>query len=86
MKLRYYLRGLGLGIVITTVFFAVSRPGHAMSDQEVMKRAKELGMVENKVLLELESRSVTEDDEAEEENTDRIPESETETEEQKTEE
>lgn len=48
MKLRYYMRGLGIGIAITAVIMSVAL--HAklkpMSDQEVIARAKELGMEE----------------------------------------
>ena len=55
MKIRYYLRGLGLGILITSIFFLVSNSGAArtMSDEQIKARAKELGMIENKVLAEI---------------------------------
>lgn len=53
MERRYYLRGLGVGIAVTALVMGVmtSRSGR-MTDQEVIARAKELGMVENTVLLE----------------------------------
>lgn len=52
MKLRYYLRGLGIGIAVTALFFVIytGRVNHGMSDEEVKKRAAELGMIENTVL------------------------------------
>lgn len=54
MKIRYYLRGLGLGIVFTAVFFLLSDDGSkTMSDEMVKARAKELGMIENVVLAEI---------------------------------
>ena len=48
MKVKYYLRGMGVGILITTLIFAVSyaiqKP--KMSDEEIIAAAKQLGMVE----------------------------------------
>lgn len=48
MKLKYYLRGLGLGIVLTAILMGVTlgRNTSKMSDEEIIKRAKQLGMVE----------------------------------------
>lgn len=47
MKLKYYLRGLGIGIITTTILlmiaFALHKP--AMSDADIIARAKQLGMV-----------------------------------------
>lgn len=47
MKLKYYLRGCGVGILITVVIFmvAIKAKGGIMTDQKVMRRASELGMV-----------------------------------------
>lgn len=47
MKLKYYLRGLGIGIIVTTIVLTVSNTtgGKSISDEEVIKRAEELGMV-----------------------------------------
>ena len=43
MRLKYFLRGLG--IVVTTIILAISHnAGRRMSDSEVIERAKELGM------------------------------------------
>lgn len=53
MERKYYLRGLGLGIVITAVIMGVALSGRrAMTDDEIIARAKELGMVENTVLAD----------------------------------
>lgn len=48
MKLRFYLRGLGIGIIITAVILGIAFRGQkgSMSDEEVIERAKELGMEE----------------------------------------
>lgn len=54
MKIRYYLRGLGLGILVTAIFFMVSgKNSQPMSDEMIKARAKELGMSESVVLSEL---------------------------------
>jgi hypothetical protein len=47
MKLKYYLRGLGIGIIVTTIILMISfsRHGSSMSDEEIIARASELGMV-----------------------------------------
>lgn len=51
MRLRYYLRGLGIGIIVTAVIMGVSSGrNNKMSDEEIKKRAAELGMIENTVL------------------------------------
>lgn len=48
MKLRMYLRGLGLGMIVTALVlsFGVKSENKTMTDAEVRARAKELGMVE----------------------------------------
>ena len=49
MKFRYFLRGVGIGIVFATIIFSVAyrQAGNSkMTDQQVIERAKELGMVE----------------------------------------
>jgi len=48
MKLKYYLRGLGIGMIVTAVIMGVSVGGKTepMTDAQVMERAKELGMVD----------------------------------------
>ena len=42
MKRKYYLRGLGIGILITAIVFIVAGPSK-MTDDEIIKRAEELG-------------------------------------------
>lgn len=46
MKLKYYLRGLGLGVIFTTVILAISFGIHGkeISDEEIVSRAEKLGM------------------------------------------
>ncbi len=55
MEKRYYFRGLGLGIIVTAVIMGIALSGGSkreMTDNEVIARAKELGMTENTRLLE----------------------------------
>lgn len=55
MEKRYYFRGLGLGIIVTAVVMGIALSGgnkREMTDNEVIARAKELGMTENTRLLE----------------------------------
>ena len=43
MKLKYYLRGLGIGILITTIIFIIGihvNQDQMFSDEEVIRRAK----------------------------------------------
>ncbi len=46
MKLKYYLRGLGIGMVVSTLILVISyNTQNKISDEEVIMRAKKLGMV-----------------------------------------
>lgn len=45
MRLNYFLRGLGVGIVITTLILTISHSANRkMTDNEIIERARELGM------------------------------------------
>lgn len=51
MKFKYFLRGLGTGIIFTSIICLVAFQNAEVgniSDKEVIERAKELGLVENK--------------------------------------
>ena len=44
-RLKYYLRALGVGIVVTALLMGYSQKGQArMTDEEILQRAAELGM------------------------------------------
>lgn len=46
-RLKYYLRALGVGIVVTALLMGYSQRGQAqMTDEEILARAAELGMTE----------------------------------------
>lgn len=45
MKLKYYMRGLGIGILITTIVLSIGGKKEGLSDEEIMAKAKDLGMV-----------------------------------------
>ena len=51
MERKYYLRGLGIGIAVTAIIMGVVLPDkRTMTNDEIIARAKELGLVENTVL------------------------------------
>lgn len=56
MKLNYYLRGLGIGIAVTALVLHFSNGGASaapMTDEQIINRAEELGMVRGVTLSEL---------------------------------
>lgn len=68
MKLKYYLRGLGIGIIVTTLILMIAGANQKpeLSDSEIIKRAEALGMVMNEKdsgILSSEMQSETEDTE-----------------------
>lgn len=63
MNLKYYLRGLGLGIIVTAIIMGLSANSREhLSDDEIRERAKQLGMVESTVLTESGKDALAEDD------------------------
>ena len=56
MKLKFYMRGLGAGIVITTLIMGVINKPETLSDAEIKLRASKLGMVEDGVLAKVEDK------------------------------
>ena len=65
MKLKYYLRGMGIGIILTAIVmgFALGGRKATLSDAEVIKRAKALGMTE--ATAEVLTQTQSEDSEVE---------------------
>lgn len=54
MERKSFFRGLGVGIIVTAIIMGImASRNKAMTDQEIIARAKELGMVENTVLSEM---------------------------------
>lgn len=53
MNLKYYLRGLGIGIIVTALIMGIAFSGkkETLSDSEIMERAKALGMTEETTLI-----------------------------------
>lgn len=62
MRLKYYLRGLGLGIAVTATIMSISarKSGGFMTDAQIMARARQLGMVDC-VLTEMPDPETEED-------------------------
>ncbi len=52
MKLKYYLRGIGIGVIVTALIMGIALPSKfTPSDEEIIARAEELGMkMENRTL------------------------------------
>ncbi|HBA68256.1 MAG TPA: hypothetical protein DCZ40_02735 [Lachnospiraceae bacterium] len=65
MNLKYYLRGLGLGIVMTAVIMGITAPDKErnLTDEEIVEKAKDLGMIEDSELAEYleEAKAETEE-------------------------
>lgn len=56
MKLKFYLRGLGIGILVTAVIMGIAASrDRQLTDEEIKERARELGMVESVVLSDMAS-------------------------------
>ena len=55
MKLRYYLRGVGTGILVTAIIMGVALgvQNNSMTEEQIKEKAKELGMVEESLLSEV---------------------------------
>lgn len=53
MNLKYYLRGVGVGIVVTALIMGIAGGGkkQTLTDDEIRERARELGMVEESSVL-----------------------------------
>ena len=56
MKLKYYLRGLGIGIVVTAIIMSITNKPQELTDAQIKMRALELGMVEESVLADLQAK------------------------------
>lgn len=62
MKLKYYLRGLGIGIAVTALVLTLAGGGkESLTDEEIIARAKELGMVESVTLSQLADGKTSEE-------------------------
>ena len=67
MELKYYLRGLGLGIVVTAIIMGLTTSkSRTMTDAEIISRAKQLGMTEEKTLKDTVADEDEETDDGEE--------------------
>ena len=73
MKLKYYLRGVGIGLIVATLILMIASALHSnkdMSDEAIIARAEELGMVmkadaekeDKKTLADLEDPNAEETD------------------------
>lgn len=53
MKLKYYLRGLGIGVIVTALLMGIALSGRkeTLTDDEIRQRALELGMSDDTAVL-----------------------------------
>ena len=66
MKLRYYMRGLGIGIFVTAILMALTIHGKTerLTDEQIIERAEALGMemkYSSDVLADTVSENAAED-------------------------
>lgn len=62
MNLKYYVRGIGVGILFSAVVMSVAFHGsskNGLSDEQIIARAKELGMVESSTVNSLDDLLAT---------------------------
>ena len=85
MKLKYYLRGLGIGMIVTALILGISfshRQGQGtqiLTDDQIRERAEQLGMVDSSELtLAALQNSVQQQAQENTEKTEASPEPETE--------
>lgn len=66
--MKYYLRGLGIGVIVAAVLMGIALGGdkEKLTDAEIMARAKALGMVESSVLADLNKEKENKEAEIEE--------------------
>lgn len=58
MKLKYYMRGLGIGIIVTAMIMSFTRQPQELTEAQIKEKARELGMVEENVLADLKKDDV----------------------------
>ncbi len=65
MKLRYYMRGIGICMIVTTLLLGAANDGkETLTDEEIKIRAAQLGMVEEKAIVLSDLREEKENEEA----------------------
>lgn len=64
MKLKFYLRGMGVGIILTALLlhFTLPEANASMTDEEIMQRAEQLGMIQNTILSDVTTMGNNRDD------------------------
>lgn len=73
MERKYYLRGLGVGIAVTAIIMGIALSGsQSMTDDEIIARARKLGMVENTVLADTDDEDTGEENADIQDETDRV--------------
>lgn len=62
MRLKDYLRGLGMGMIVVVLILAIAGGDRTMTDEEIIARARQLGMVDgNQTLTNIKDKEPYED-------------------------
>lgn len=66
MKLRYYLRGIGTGMIVTALILSIAlgNGNEKMTEEQIKAKAAEFGMVEEKLLSDIQNETEEADTEA----------------------
>ena len=78
MKLKYYLRGLGIGIVVTVIIMSFTKKPEELTDAQIKIRATQLGMVEKSVLADIQKENDFSQETVDEDIVENVPEADTE--------
>ena len=78
MKLKYYLRGLGIGIVVTAIIMSFTKKPEELTDAQIKIRAAQLGMVEKSVLADIQKENDISQETVGEDTVENVPEADTE--------
>jgi hypothetical protein len=63
IKIKGLLRGIGIGLILASLLLSFQRPrNQVLNDEEIRARAKELGMVTQRELLDQNKEMSTEED------------------------
>lgn len=59
MKLRYYLRGIGTGMIVTALILSIAlgNGNEKMTEEQIKAKAAEFGMVEEKLLSDIQNET-----------------------------
>lgn len=70
MRLKDYLRGLGMGMIVVVLILTIGGRNRTMTDEEIIARARQLGMVDgNQTLTDIQQKETASREESAREDT-----------------